>query len=207
MLSWPGSSLAARSLGHPLRALPSVSLIGVVVILLPWTFATGPTAAWRHTQLSLLNNQERTPNETRDLLQSLRRDILWQADGVETSIGISKSQSLAFIVNGKSDGNAITDAGTQIMFAVLGAMLHADPQESLVIGLGTGESAGWLAAIPTIERVDVVELEPVLTKFAAQCAPVNHDALANPKLKLIIGDGRELLLTTKERYDLIVSEP
>jgi hypothetical protein len=53
----------------------------------------------------------------------------------------------------------------------------------------------------------VVELEPVIKKFAAQCAPVNHNALANPKLNLIFGDGRELLLTSHEKYDLVVSEP
>ena len=203
-LSWP-RSLERRGLGKPLRALPSV-LIGTVVVL-TWVFSTGPTAAWRHSQLSLLKTQDRTPNETRDLLQSLRRDILWQADGVETSIGISKSQSLAFIVNGKSDGNAKRDAGTQVMSGLLAALMHPNPKSGAVIGLGTGSTAGWMAAIPSMERVDVVELEPVLIKFAAQCAPVNHDALANPKLNLIIGDGREFLLTGKQRYDLVVSEP
>jgi spermidine synthase len=194
-----------RGMSRPLRALPAI-LISTFVVLM-WVFATGPTAAWRHSQLSLLKNYDRTPNETRDLLQSLRRDILWQADGVETSIGISKGQSLAFIVNGKSDGNAKRDAGTQVMSGLLAALMHPHLQKAAVVGLGTGSTAGWLAAIPSIERVDVVELEPVLTKFAAQCAPVNHDALSNPKLNLIIGDGRELLLTSKEKYDLVVSEP
>jgi hypothetical protein len=36
---------------------------------------------------------------------------------------------------------------------------------------------------------------------------VNQRALDNPKLNVIFGDGRELLLTSKEQYDLIVSEP
>lgn len=197
--------IGTRGLGKPVRAFPSL-LVSTVVVL-AWIFSTGPTAAWRHSQLSLLKAQERTPNETRDLLQSLRRDILWQADGVETSIGISKSQSLAFIVNGKSDGNARRDAGTQVMSGLLAALIHPDPKSGAVIGLGTGSTAGWMAAIPSMERVDVVELEPVLTKFAAQCASVNHDALANPKLNLIIGDGREFLLTGKQKYDLVVSEP
>jgi spermidine synthase len=197
--------IGTRGLGKPVRALPSLLISAVVV--LAWIFSTGPTTAWRHSQLSLLKAQARTPNETRDLLQSLRRDILWQADGVETSIGISKSQSLAFIVNGKSDGNARRDAGTQVMSGLLAALIHPNPRSGAVIGLGTGSTAGWMAAIPSMERVDVVELEPVLIKFAAQCAPVNHHALSNPKLNLIIGDGREFLLTAKQKYDLIVSEP
>jgi spermidine synthase len=197
--------VSQQRLARPLRALPSL-LVGALVLLM-LGLAAGPTAAWRHSQLTALKNHGRSANETRDLLQSLRRDILWQADGVESSIGISKSQSLAFIVNGKSDGNAKRDAGTQVMSGLLAALIHPHPQRAAVIGLGTGSTAGWLAAIPSIEQVDVVELEPVLTRFAAQCGPVNHDALGNPKLNLIIGDGRELLLTSRQRYDLVVSEP
>jgi len=194
-----------RDNGNALRTLPSILVVTIVIVM--WVFADGPTAAWRHNPLSLGKDYNRTPNETRDLLQSLRRAILWQADGVETSIGISKSDSLAFIVNGKCDGNAKRDAGTQVMLGLLAALIHPHPAKAAVVGLGTGSTAGWLAAVPSMERVDVVELEPVLTKFANQCAPVNHNALANPKLNLIIGDGRELLLTSKEKYDLVVSEP
>jgi hypothetical protein len=58
-----------------------------------------------------------------------------------------------------------------------------------------------------MERVDVVELEPAIVGVARACTPVNHDALANPKVHLVIGDGRELLLTTSETYDVIFSEP
>jgi spermidine synthase len=197
--------VAQRRRGNPLRALPSLIIAASVIVLLSW--ADGPSAAWRHSQLSMLKQYDRSPNETRDLLQSLRRDILWEADGVESSIGISKSQSLAFIVSGKSDGNARRDAGTQVMSGLLAALMHPNPQKAFVVGLGTGSTAGWLAAVPSIDRVDVVELEPVLKEFAAQCAPVNHNALANPKLNLIIGDGREFLLTSREKYDLVVSEP
>ena len=110
-------------------------------------------------------------------------------------------------MNGKSDGNAKRDAGTQVMSGLLAALVHPNPRSGAVDRPGHGLPAGWMAAIPSIERVDVVELEPVLIKFAAQCAPVNHDALTNPKLNLVIGDGREFLLTGKQKYDLVVSEP
>jgi hypothetical protein len=58
-----------------------------------------------------------------------------------------------------------------------------------------------------MQRVDVVELERSILRVAAACSPVNHQALSNPKLHVTIGDGREILLTTKQHYDLIVSEP
>src|SRR5207248_10403335 len=62
----------------------------------------------------------------------------------------------------QSDGSARGDTSTQVMTGVLGAIVGASPKRSLVIGLGTGSSAGWLGAIPSMERVDVVELEPLI---------------------------------------------
>jgi len=194
-----------RHSARPAYALPSL-LLGVCSILI-LLFAEGPTVAWRHGQLDRMKKYSVSPNDARDLLHSLRRDILWQADGVESSIGISKGTSLAFVVNGKCDGNAKSDAGTQVMSGLLAGLLHPNPRSAAVIGLGTGSTSGWIAAMPSIERVDVVELEPVIKKFAAQCASVNHNALANPKLNLIFGDGRERLLTSHQKYDIVVSEP
>ena len=58
-----------------------------------------------------------------------------------------------------------------------------------------------------MQRVDVVELERSILRVAADCGPVNHNALSNPKLHVTIGDGREILLTNRQKYDLVVSEP
>src|SRR5438876_4756532 len=97
--------------------------------------------------------------------------------------------------------------GTQIMSGIIGAALHPEAAKAMVVGLGTGSTAGWLAAVPKIQRVDVVELEPAVLKVAENCAPINRDALHNPKLHITIGDARETLLTTREKYDIVVSEP
>jgi hypothetical protein len=77
----------------------------------------------------------------------------------------------------------------------------------MVIGLGTGSTAGWMAAIPSVERVDVAELEPAILHVAEACAAVNRDVMKNPKVRHFLGDARELLDTTRERYDLVFSEP
>ena len=93
------------------------------------------------------------------------------------------------------------------MGGLIGAALHPNPRRALVIGLGTGSTAGWLAAVPSIERVDVVELEPAVLRVAEDCAPVNGGVLHNPKVRIDIADAREWLLTSRNRYDLIFSEP
>ena len=184
---------------------PAVFALGAIALLA----ATGPTAFWRHSEIGVgrLNVSQGSPNEMRDIVQAVRRRTVWETDGVESSVALAAPGGLAFIVNGRTDGNAIGDAGTQIMCGLIGAALHPKPTKALVVGLGTGSTAGWLAAVPSMERVDVVELEPAIIKVAERCAPVNQNALQNPKLHLTIGDAREVLLTTRDKYDIIVSEP
>src|SRR5262249_7711863 len=96
---------------------------------------------------------------------------------------------------------------TQIMLGLLGALLHPHPETCLVVGLGTGESAGWLAEVSSVRRVDVVELEPALDEMARRCAALNFDVLNHPKVHRIYNDAREVVLTTSQKYDLVVSEP
>lgn len=184
---------------------PVVMLAALAAIL-----ATGPTAAWRHSPIGAgrvdpvyLN----TPAFTRSFLQIARMAIVWQAEGVESSVAIDATDSIAMVVNGKVDGNARGDASTQIMGGLIGAILHPAPQSAMVIGFGTGSSAGWLGAVPSIERVDVAELEPAMREMGVRCAPINHDPLNNPRIHLHFGDAREILPTLPRRYDIIFSEP
>ncbi len=187
-------------------AVVSVGIAAAAVLLL---FATGPTAGWRHSGIGAGRAAKATENPVlmRDLRDSHRRAVLWEVDGVESGVGISAQSGFAFVVNGKVDGHARMDAGTQVMSGIIGALLHGDVRRSMVIGLGTGSTGGWLGAVPTMERVDVVELEPAILEVARRCAPVNRSVLENPKVAIHIGDAREVLLATPERYDVIFSEP
>src|SRR5262249_15767019 len=152
--------------------------------------------------------QVRTPNTLHDWLNHQRHAIRWEKDGVESSVAIHAANGLAFVLNGKIDGNAIGDAPTQVMGGLVGSLLLPQPPtKARVIGLGTGSTAGWLGALPDIEHVDVVELERAILHVAEVCTPVNHDVLRNSRVHIQIADAREVLLTTRERYDLVFSEP
>ena len=171
--------------------------------------AVGPTAAWRHSPIGAgrIRMAEPTLNDFEEYARNRRRILLWEAEGRESSVAVTRENGLAFLVNGKADGNARQDAPTQVLCGLLGALLHPNPTRGLVIGLGTGSSAGWLGKVPAMERVDVVELEPALREVARWCAPVNQRVLENPKVHLIIGDAREVILASREEYDVIASEP
>lgn len=189
----------------------AIATLAATVVAAGTIACPGPTAVWRHGAVGA-GRVARTrlltdPNSLRDWENEVRRAVLWEADGVESSVAIVGSDALAFYVNGMCDGNAVEDVGTQVMLGLIGGALHPQPRTACVVGLGTGETAGWLAEVPSIQRVDVVELEPAVREMARRCRQVNRNALENPKLRLIFNDARETLLTTAARYDLIVCEP
>lgn len=172
-------------------------------------FANGPSAVWRHGGIGAGRAEGivKSKNDVVGWKNGAQRNTVWEAEGLESSVALQSGSGLAFVVNGKVDGHSRGDAGTQVMGGMLPGLLHPNPRKALVIGLGTGSSAGWLAAIPSIERVDVVELEPAILEVGRRCTPVNNDVMTNPKVRMHLGDAREVLITTPERYDIIVSEP
>jgi spermidine synthase/MFS family permease len=171
-------------------------------------FALGPTALWRHSGIGAGRAiMPGTPNAMHEWINNERNSTLVEKDGRESSIALMGGEDLGLIVNGKSDGSARDDAGTQVMAGILPLLVHPNPKTAMVVGLGTGSTSGWMADTPTMERVDVVELEPVVVDLADYYAPVNRNATSNPKHHTSIGDAREVLLTTRNKYDVIFSEP
>lgn len=201
-------ALAVRRHGVRARLASPVAALAATALLLG---ARGPTAAWRHSPIGAGRAdqvlRDLSSNAVERWLRQQRLSIAWDTDGVESSVAMNELNGRAFIINGKSDGAAIGDAGTQIMSGLLGAALHPQVKRALVVGLGTGSTAGWLGVMPGVERVDVVEIEPAILRVARDCAPVNADVLSNPKVSIFIGDAREVLSTTRQRYDLVFSEP
>ncbi|MCS6902106.1 MAG: fused MFS/spermidine synthase, partial [Polyangiaceae bacterium] len=197
--------LALRTGKRSSLLAPGVALLGILVL----QGAQGPTALWRHAGIGAgrFTGQLENDNDIDRARNEVNQELLWETDGIESSVGIRVGHSYSFLVNGKSDGNALSDAGTQIMLGLLGVVLKPEARSALVIGLGTGSSGGWLGAVPSMERVDIVEIEPAIREVARRCAVINQNVLDNPKVHLYLADAREVLQTTARRYDLIVSEP
>ena len=202
-------ALAGAALALSPRSRTAIGPLALGVIALVLCFASGPSAFWRHTPIGAgrMPASFSGPNELDKLVSEHRRSIVWEVDGVESSVAVEDQAQYVFLINGKADGSAVRDAPNMVMSVLAGAALHPEPKRALVIGLGSGLSAGWLAEVPGMERVDVVELEPSINHIAELCAPVNHDVLNHPKIELITGDGREFLLTSDASYDLIFSQP
>ena len=83
-------------------------------------------------------------------------------------------------------------------------LLHPDPNRALVIGLGGGVTAGAVSAHDT--TVDVVELAHSVVAAAPFFSHVNRDLLNRPNVRLRVDDGRNYLLLTDQRYDVLTAD-
>jgi spermidine synthase len=114
-------------------------------------------------------------------------------------------EAIALLINGKGQGsNIITDLRVNFLLAYLPLLLKPESEESLVIGLGTGTTSGQLAKFT---NVTTVEIEPAVVDASKHFWFMNLNVLENPNHKLIITDGRNYLLQSKEKFDIIVPEP
>jgi spermidine synthase len=92
----------------------------------------------------------------------------------------------------------------------LGMHFKPDATTALVIGSGYGITAGALALYEGIERVDAVEILPAMVSSADLYKPNNFSYHERARVRVLVGDGRHLLLREKHRYDIIslnVSDP
>ncbi len=110
------------------------------------------------------------------------------------------------LTNGKFQGNDAGERTAQIAFALL-PVLHVPARErALVIGLGTGQTAHLVAAAG-FEHVEVAEIAPGIVEAACTSfGHVNGDVLDQPGVTLHLEDGRNHLLRSPERYDLVTIE-
>jgi spermidine synthase len=134
-------------------------------------------------------------------------DLVFATDGVNASISVLRSDNyVALRINGKTDAST-GDARTQLLLGHLGAALHPAPRRVLIIGFGSGMTASAVSRYPDVEKIDCVEIEPAVIRAAPFLEKLNRGVMSDPRLHLIFDDARNFLLTSREEYDLIISEP
>ncbi|MGH7150169.1 MAG: hypothetical protein ACREIU_05710, partial [Planctomycetota bacterium] len=131
-----------------------------------------------------------------------------EVDGPGASVSVLEGEwGRTLRVNGKVVAStAFIDARNQYLLGHLPALMHPDPRTGLVVGLGTGMTAGALSVHPGI-GVDVVELASEVVPAAGEFNDWNHGVLQRSNVRLVLDDGRHFLLSTDRRFDVITSDP
>ncbi len=145
----------------------------------------------------------------------LNRNIVHREDGPLDSVAVMEvpawdlpaPRPLEIYINGKSDSNTLLDRETLRLAAHLPMLLAHDARRVLVIGQGTGVTAGELTLWPELQTLDMVEVSPSVARtlplFGAQTRAVHND----PRLRVHIGDARFYVRAAGEPWDVIISEP
>ena len=133
--------------------------------------------------------------------------IVWREEGVEATVVVHESPShdLSMTVNGNHQAG--TDSATAYIHRRIGHLpmaIHPHPRTALVIGLGGGATAGAVSVHGA--SVDVVELAAPVVRAARLFAAINYGVLDRPNVRVRVDDGRNYLMLTGKRYDVVTAD-
>ncbi len=185
------------------------ALFGVVLILLTaevtapmrWVFATLVVAPGVFFLTLLPRDIQvwKSPNDTK--LIAYREGSAATVAVVLDSGGLPRLKMNNTYSLGGGEGRLIE--ARQGHLPVLLAKSHL--RNVLVIGMGTGNTARALSR-HSIEELSVVEIVPGVIDLTSYFAPPGEEPLEQEKVKIIGGDGREVVLRSKKSYDLVVGD-
>jgi spermidine synthase len=157
----------------------------------------------------------RTPDPVIKLLRSRypRDTPIWrQEDGHATVTILRRDTNFGSPVRGLyiNGMHQASDTPSMVnyhkLIGTLPVAIHPEPRRALVIGAGGGATAGAVAAFSSGTAVDVVELSPAVIEAARQFGDINQHLFERPNVRLRVDDGRNFMLLTPNRYDLVTAD-
>jgi spermidine synthase len=138
-------------------------------------------------------------------------ELLYTAEGRNSSVAITRwnDGSVEICVNGHVEATTTPfDMKLQRMVGHLPALLHPKPKSILGIGFGAGVSAGTFTRYPSIEKITICEIEPIIPPISTRFFGEQNYYVANdPRTHIVFDDARHYVLTTTEKFDIIASDP
>jgi spermidine synthase len=199
-VSMPGSI----NQGHhwPRSLLPAVRIgLFAALIIVPayfgWTVSKVP---WELVAFG------RAINSYRD-----QWNIIYVGEGMNSSVAVTWEASgiRNFHVSGKVEASTdATDMRLQRMLGHIPALMHSKPRSVLVVGCGAGVTAGSFVPFPDVERIVICEIEPLIPEVVSTFFfEENYNVVQDPRVEIVYDDARHYILTTKEKFDIITSDP
>jgi len=196
------AALAAAIVFVSLRNLPriatAVAVLGAMAVV--WLGSTVAPVPW----LAIAYGR-------RMLIQNDPGKVLYLGEGRNSSIAISQlpGGEHYFHVSGKVEASTEPyDMRLQRMLGHLPALIHNDPKSVLIVGFGAGVTAGTFVVHPGIQKITICELESLIPPAATQYfRGENYNVMNDPRTKIYYDDARHFILTSKDKYDIITSDP
>jgi len=116
------------------------------------------------------------------------------------------------------------DMRLQRMLGHISALTTVNPPKKvLVVAFGAGVTAGTFLLHPSVEEITICDIEPLVPKFVTpmftkenygitdnvknENPRIVHTPVGDKKVTVVYDDGRHFIRTTKEKFDVITSDP
>jgi spermidine synthase len=142
--------------------------------------------------------------------------VAYLRDGKTATISlVEKAGTVTIATNGKPDagiqmgpGEATVDESTMVLAAAIPLSMQPHAARVANIGFGSGLTTHTLLASGLIKRLDSIEIEPFMVEAARKgFGPRIHNVFEDPRSHVIYEDAKTFFASSREPYDLIVSEP
>jgi spermidine synthase len=143
-------------------------------------------------------------------LQGLGTDerLIFYEESSAATVAVRENSEGARMLSINGLDEVPVDSASLLTFRVLAhlpLLMHHGPRNIMVLSLGGAITTGSVACHP-VEEIDAVELCSAVVQAATLFTAWNHGVLEDPRLSIIVQDGRNYLLTTDKRYDVITAD-
>ncbi len=135
--------------------------------------------------------------------------LVWREEGAQTTVAVhdrrgSQPMRVMYLDGNHQANDSPGGAFVHHRIGALPAMLHPNPKSALVVGLGGGATPGAVARHDL--HVDVVELSKAVVAGSEYFRHINFNLLERPNVTLHVDDGRNFLLMSRKKYDVITAD-
>lgn len=122
---------------------------------------------------------------------------------------VKKDEFIALRIDGKSESsNVPIELVSEHQLAYIPVFASHAPKNVMLIGLGGGFTLDALTNFDEIESIDLVEINPQIIEVAKEdFSAYNNNALGDPRINVVVDDGRNHLGANEKKYDVIISQP
>lgn len=136
---------------------------------------------------------------------------IYLGEGINATVAVTETPGGArfFHVSGKTEASSLhKDMRLQLMLGHIPALLHPNPRSVLIVGCGAGVTAGTFVIHPSIERIVICDIEPLIPRVVATYfGAENHHVIHDRRVEIVHDDARHYMATTREKFDIITSDP
>ncbi|MFM7459060.1 MAG: hypothetical protein ACKO3R_10455 [bacterium] len=189
------------------------ALCFIALVLLKPNFITARTASGAELYYAL-----KYRGEQGYYVDDTLEEVLFHQDGLYSTVTVLKDSFANTIYlknNAKVEAGipiedgifSAADMQTQVLLGVAPKYFKDQFNNILLIGMGSGITLDSLAMISGDAKLCVAEIEDLVFKAADKFFSQSWQAIPDKKITRYHGNARSLIKSSKEKYDLIVSQP